>query len=55
MINKENILRTRKFGDTEKKISINLKVNKEISDYLKEKNISPTALFLEAIKELKEN
>ena len=36
-----------------KKITISIRTTEEYSKFLKEKNISPTALFNQAIKELK--
>lgn len=37
----------------EKKIPLSIKVSKEISDWMKKENISPTKLFLASIEELK--
>ena len=38
----------------EKKISISIKVSKEISKWMRKNNISPTKVFLTAIKPLME-
>ncbi len=36
----------------EKRISLSIKVSKEISDWMKKKNISPTKLFVSAIEQI---
>ncbi len=36
----------------EKKISISIRVSKEISDWMSKNNISPTKLFITSVKEL---
>ncbi len=36
----------------EKKISISIKISKEISNWMKEKNISPTKLFVTSVEEM---
>ncbi len=35
-----------------KKVSMTIRVTEKVSKWLKEKNISPTALFNEAVKEI---
>ncbi len=37
-----------------KEVSINLRISQRVSDWMKEENISPTALFNEAVEELME-
>jgi len=36
----------------EKKISISIRISKKHSDFMKEKNISPTKLFIGSLEEL---
>ena len=36
----------------EKKVSMSIKVSKEISDWLRKNNISPTKLFVSAIEQM---
>lgn len=47
VINKELIKRK-----TSKEVPVSLRITKELSNWLKEKNYSPTSIFLEACKEL---
>jgi hypothetical protein len=44
-------IKRRKNGDR-KKILINIRVSKRLSDWLREKDYSPTGIFYEALKEL---
>lgn len=46
-----NKIKRRKNGDR-KKILINIRISKKLSDWLREKDYSPTGIFYEAIREL---
>ncbi len=48
----ENIQRRKQDN---KSLSISIRITKDMSNWLRDKNISPTALFESAVKELMEN
>lgn len=53
MIDLEKIkVRKKQDYDKSKLISVNIRINKEISEWLKSNEISPTGLFYEALKEI---
>jgi hypothetical protein len=47
-INKEKIIK----GRNKKSIFVSIKISQKVSDWLKEKNYSPTGIFVEAINSL---
>ena len=49
-INTENIKRQKVAPDKLKNIKVVIRINKDISKFLNEKQISPTGLFYEALK-----
>lgn len=48
-MNVQNVIRKRK---EVKNVSINIRISKDLSNWLREKNYSPTAIFMEAVKDL---